>query len=92
LASGVAQAVLTRGSEGVGVVASLGAVWAPAVDSKVVDATGAGDAVAAASVHALACGYGPAETAALATAAASVVVRSEENTPSDLAEALRSLT
>jgi pseudouridine kinase len=92
LASGVAQAVLTRGSEGVGVVGPFGAVWAPAVDSEVVDATGAGDAVAAASVHALARGFGPVETAELAAAAAAVVVRSEENTPADLTDALRSLT
>jgi pseudouridine kinase len=90
LACGVARAVLTHGGEGVGVITRDGAAWAAAVETKVVDATGAGDAAAAAAVHALASGLGPAETASAAAAAAAVVVGSDDNTLPGLSEALRS--
>jgi sugar/nucleoside kinase (ribokinase family) len=60
------------------------------VDVPVVDVTGAGDAAAAAAVHSLIGGLSPADTAALVTAAASVVVRSPDNTPAGLSEVLRS--
>jgi sugar/nucleoside kinase (ribokinase family) len=53
-----------------------------------VDATGAGDAAAAAAIHAVLTGMGVEQTAALVSAAAAKAVGSEDNTPADLASVL----
>lgn len=89
LTMGVAQAALTDGAHGVAVMTPAGDVWMPAPAVRVVDPTGAGDAVAASVVHAWVRGLGRFETAALAVAAASVVVQSEKNTPDELSAMAR---
>ncbi len=89
LIEGVERVVLTLGPAGVAVLTAEGAVKAPAADVPVVDPAGAGDAVAAVVVHAYLAGLDPQATAELAVAAAAAVVRSEENTPADLAAVIR---
>jgi pseudouridine kinase len=88
LTEGVAWAVITQGQGGVGIATAEGTAAAPARDVPVVDPTGAGDAVAAAAVHALRAGLSPEEAAALAAGLASVVVQSWENTPRELSTVL----
>ncbi len=85
LTDGVERVVLTLGPAGVAVLTAEEAVRALAADVPVVDPAGAGDAVAAVAVHAYLAGLDPQATADLAVAAAAAVVRSEENTPADLA-------
>lgn len=87
---GVHCVVVTCGRDGIGVISGTGAAWAPAGAAPVVDATGAGDAVSAAAVHAVLNGLSASEAAALASRAAAVVVRSGENTPAALAEVIGS--
>lgn len=89
LARGVGCAVVTEGPEGVGIVTRGTAVARPAPAVCVVDATGAGDAVAAVAVHAHLAGLDAAEAARLAVAAAACVVQSEDNTPAALARVVR---
>jgi sugar/nucleoside kinase (ribokinase family) len=89
LTEGVGRVVLTMGSRGIAVVTEEEAVSSPAPDVPVLDATGAGDAVAAAAIHALLTGMDPGQTAALASAAAAIVLQSEDNTPAALAGVLR---
>lgn len=89
LIEGVERVVLTLGPAGVAVLTAEDAVKAPAADVQVVDPAGAGDAVAAVVVHAHLAGLDPQTTADLAVAAAAAVVRSEENTPADLARAIQ---
>lgn len=89
LTEGVGRAVLTMGGGGIAVVTEGEATSSPAPDVPVVDATGAGDAVAAAAIHALLMGMDPGQTAALASAAAAIVLQSVENTPAALAGLLR---
>ncbi|MGQ0570430.1 MAG: PfkB family carbohydrate kinase [Armatimonadota bacterium] len=90
LTEGVERVVLTHERGGVGIVTGEEAVSSPALDVPVVDASGAGDAVAAIAVHALLAGMSPDGTAALAAAAAALVVQSEDNTPTGLGAVLRS--
>lgn len=85
LIEGVGRVALTMGSRGIAVVTDGEAAFSAAPDVPVVDATGAGDAVAAAAVHALLMGMDPGQTAALASAAAAIVLQSEANTPAALA-------
>lgn len=89
LTEGVGRVVLTMGSRGIAVVTEGEAASSPAPDVAVVDVTGAGDAVAAAAVHALLMGMDPGKTTALASAAAAIVLQSEANTPAALAGLLR---
>lgn len=89
LAEGVERAIITDGVRGIGLITADGASHAPALDVPVVDATGAGDAVAAAAVHALVAGLDADETVRLAASAAAVVVQSPKTTPATLAEVLR---
>ncbi|MGQ0548279.1 MAG: PfkB family carbohydrate kinase [Armatimonadota bacterium] len=84
LTEGVERVVLTLGPAGVAVLTADEAVKVPAADVPVVEPAGAGDAVAAAAVHACLAGLDPQATADLAVAAAAEVVRSEENTPAGL--------
>jgi pseudouridine kinase len=88
LVEGVDRVVITRDRDGVGVLSPDEAVEAPAADTRVVDATGAGDAAAAAAIHAVLTGMGVEQTAALVSAAAAKAVGSEDNTPADLASVL----
>jgi pseudouridine kinase len=89
LTEGVERAVITDGLRGIGVITADGTAHAPAPDVPVVDATGAGDAVAAAAVHALLAGLEAEETAHLAATAAAAVLQSPESTPAALADVLR---
>lgn len=89
LTDGVACVVVTLGSGGVGIVTAQEEAFAPAPKVVVVDPTGAGDAVAAVAAHAHLARMEPDRTAHLAAAAASLVVRSEDNTPADLAAVLQ---
>jgi pseudouridine kinase len=89
LTEGVERAVITDGVRGIGVITADGTAVAPAPDVAVVDATGAGDAVAAAAVHAWLAGLDPEATAHLAVAAAVAVLQSPEATPAVLADVLR---
>ncbi len=84
LAAGVAQVVVTRAEKGLAVIRGEGTAYAAAEAAEAVDPTGAGDAVAAASVHAHLAGFSLEETAAFAAAAAAIVVRSERNSPEGL--------
>jgi pseudouridine kinase len=88
-ALGVDRAVLTLGQDGVAVVDGTGEAWTPAAEGPLVDATGAGDAVAAAAVHAWTRTMSGEETAFLARAAAAVAVGSEDTTPPALAQVVR---
>jgi len=88
LTDGVERVVVTQGTGGVGIVTSEEAVAVPVLDVPIVDATGAGDAVAAVAVHAYLARLAPDRTADLAAAAAAVVVQSDENTPGALAAIL----
>jgi len=88
LTEGVERVVITDGARGVGVITADGAVFAPALDVPVVDPTGAGDAVAAAAVHAHLADLDPEETARLAAAAAAAVVQSPETTPAAFSDVL----
>lgn len=88
LTEGVERAVITDAARGVGVITADGAAFAAALDVPVVDPTGAGDAAAAAAVHAYLAGLDPEETARLAAAAAAAVVQSAETTPAALAGVL----
>jgi sugar/nucleoside kinase (ribokinase family) len=88
LVEGVDRVVITRDRDGVGVLSPDEAVEAPAADVRVVDATGAGDAAAAAAIHAVLNGLGVEQTAALVAAAAAKAIASEDNTPADLASVL----
>ncbi len=90
LTDGVERVVLTHGPAGVAVLTADEAVLSPAARVPVVDPTGAGDAVVAVAVHAHLTGLGPAETAALAVAAAAIVVQSDDNTPRELEAVIRS--
>lgn len=89
LTEGVGRAVITDGVRGIGVITAEGTAAAPAPDVAVVDATGAGDAVAAMAVHALVSGLDPEATVRLAVAAAAAVLQSPEATPAGLADVLR---
>jgi len=88
LVEGVERVVITRDRDGVGVLSPDEAVEAPAVATPVVDATGAGDAAAAAAIHAVIHRLSVEQTAALVAAAAARAVGSEDNTPADLASVL----
>lgn len=89
LTEGVERVVLTLGPAGIAVLTAEEALKAPAADVPIVDPAGAGDAVAAVVVHAYLAGLDPQATADLAVAAAAAVVRSEENTPAELAMVIR---
>lgn len=89
LTEGVERVVLTLGPAGVAVLTAEEAVKTPAADVPVVNPAGAGDAVAAVVAHAYLTGLNPQATADLAVAAAAAVVRSEENTPADLATVIQ---
>ncbi|MDR7484154.1 MAG: PfkB family carbohydrate kinase [Armatimonadota bacterium] len=89
LTDGVACVVITQGRSGVGIVTAQEEAFAPAREVEVVDPTGAGDAVAAVAAHAHLAGMEPDRTAHLAAEAASLAVRSEDNTPADLAAVLQ---
>jgi D-glycero-beta-D-manno-heptose-7-phosphate kinase len=86
--------VVTRGQDGLSVVAGGEYVHIPVVDrSEVFDVTGAGDTVIAVLALALASGVGLREAAHLANFAAGLVVRRLGNatvTPAELAEAVAS--
>jgi pseudouridine kinase len=86
--AGVAQVVVTC-EAGIGVLDADGAIWQRAVAAPVVDPTGAGDAVAAAMIHARLVGWPPDRAAAFAARAAAAAVASVENTPSALAALAR---
>lgn len=88
LTEGVARVVVTQGDGGVGILSGEEALSAPALDVPVVDAAGAGDAVAAVAVHAFLVGMPVERAVELAAAAAAVVVQSEDNTPYGLAAVL----
>jgi pseudouridine kinase len=89
LTEGVDRVVITDGVRGIGAITADGAVHVPPPDVRIVDTTGAGDAVAAAAVHALLAGLDTDETVRLAASAAAAVVQSPETTPAALAEVLR---
>jgi pseudouridine kinase len=84
-AAGTERVVVTRGASGLGVAGPDGEAERGAADAPVVDTTGAGDAVAAAAVHALIAGWPVQRTADFAVAASAVVVQSADNTPQALA-------
>lgn len=84
LAAGIEQVVVTRGKEGLGLMRGDEIAYRVATAVEIVDPTGAGDAVAAAVVHAHLAGLSLQEAAALAAAAAAVVVQSEDNSPQGL--------
>ncbi len=88
LTEGVERVVVTRGDGGVGILSGEEALSASALDVPVVDAAGAGDAVAAVAVHAFLVGMPVERTVELAAAAAAVVVQSKDNTPPELAAVL----
>ncbi len=88
LTEGVERVVVTQGDGGVGILSGEEALSAPALDVPVVDAAGAGDAVAAVAVHAFLAGMPVERTVELAAAAAAAVVQSEDNTPSGLVAVL----
>jgi pseudouridine kinase len=88
LTEGVGRVVVTQADGGVGILSGEEALSVPALEVSVVDAAGAGDAVAAAAVHAFLAGLSVERAVELAAAAAAIVVQSEDNTPPELAAVL----
>ncbi len=89
LVEGVERVVITRDRDGVGILSPDEAVGVPAAGGPVVDATGAGDAAAAAAIHAMTSGLDLERMATLVAAAAAVAVGSEDTTPANLAAVLK---
>jgi sugar/nucleoside kinase (ribokinase family) len=70
---GVGCVAMTRGAAGSAIVSPDGVEFVPAFEVDVVDTTGCGDAFVAGFIRGLSLGRGPAEAAALGSAAASFV-------------------
>lgn len=67
VAAGAANAIVTRGASGVVIASSSGIRIVPAVEAKPVEITGAGDAMIAATLHALLSGASVADAARIGT-------------------------
>lgn len=92
LACGTARVVLTLGEAGLVVADGSGIHRIPAVSANIVDATGAGDALIAATLVALLNGHSLTEAARLGTASAALTVESTASVRSDLSFALLETT
>ena len=89
---GAEHVVLTLGESGLVAVDRSGVHWIGAVGAKIVDATGAGDALIAATLVALLKGHSLKEATRLGTAAAALTVESTASVRPDLSFALLETT